>query len=499
MPGGIFVLQAYGSGNQKLSGNPQTTFFSKLFNRYTHFAQEPITVNFNGSQELHLQNKITIKTTIKRNADLIRAPFLQLELPDIYAKLDSSGNGYEFRWVENLPNVIIDEAQIFIGGNKIDSFTGLYTYIHKQTTLDSDSQEIYDSFSGNIDDINNPSAGTLGDASGRYPWVVRDLSNTNAILNPSIRGRKIHIPLPFWFFQEPGQALPLIALQGHEVELFVTLNPILDLYQVREKGTSQWTRPSADDSTNIRYFLSSYDGDTTQETWKLNPRLMSHYIYLSDTERLEFATKEHEYLIKQRNHFETITPNSVLIDLKQHNLVSRILYTIRRTDFITNYNQHTNLLNWQDQNSEPTTDLSNAQFTDVHNSGIQSSDYKRDILQGSRILINGNEIFEEREPIYFNSIQPFLNTKIIETPGIYQYSFSLMPNEYQPSGVLNASRVRSLELELSLETPPSTTTLDAITGLYYSTYQYQYRVDVFTETYNFLKITSGLGGLMYAR
>ena len=197
MPGGIFVLQAYGSGNQKLSGNPQTTFFSKLFNRYTHFAQEPITVNFNGSQELHLQNKITIKTTIKRNADLIRAPFLQLELPDIYAKLDSSGNGYEFRWVENLPNVIIDEAQIFIGGNKIDSFTGLYTYIHKQTTLDSDSQEIYDSFSGNIDDINNPSAGTLGDASGRYPWVVRDLSNTTAILNPSIRGRKIHIPLPF--------------------------------------------------------------------------------------------------------------------------------------------------------------------------------------------------------------------------------------------------------------------------------------------------------------
>jgi hypothetical protein len=498
MPGGIFVLQSYGSGNQKFSGNPQTTFFRKLFKRFTHFAQEPIISTLNGPQQLNLQNKITLKTTIKRNADLLRAPFLLIDIPDIYAKVDDDGSGYEFRWIDNLPNILIDNVELFIGGNKIDSFNGLYTYLYKKTSLDVDRQDIYDDITGNTNNSTDPANGYLGDASGRYPFVVKDLSNSNATLNPSIRGYTMHIPLPFWFSDDPGQALPLISLQGHEVEIFITLNPIIHLYQTRRINTTTWTKPSADDDTNIRFFLTSYNGNTTLETWNCNPRLLNHYIYLADDERKEMAIKQHEYLIKQRNHFEDFTPNSTTLDLKQHNLISRILFTIRRTDFINN-NDHTNLLNWSNYNYEPKNTLITPQFTNINNTGTQNNSYKRNILNHARIKVNGNEIFETQNPIYYNAIQPYLNTKIINTPGIYQYSFALNPNEYQPSGILNVSRVRDFEIELDLDNIETTTIFDEELEQHISTYSYQYKIDVFTETYNFLKIASGLGGLMYAR
>lgn len=498
MPGGILILQSYGSGNQKFSGNPQTTFFKKNFKRFTHFAQEPITNILDGPQQLHLQNKITLKTTIKRQGDLLKDPFLLIDIPDIYAKLDNDGSGYEFRWIENMPNILLDNVELFIGGNKIDAFNGLYTYLYKKTTLDTDRQDIYDNITGNTTNSTDPANGYLGDASGRYPFVVKDLSNTNATLNPSIRGYTMHIPLPFWFSEGPGQALPLIGLQNHEVDIYITLNSILNLYQVRRKNTTTWTKPSADDSTNIRFFLNSYNGNTTIDTWNCNPRLLAHYIYLSDDERFQMAKERHEFLIKQKNHFEEYTPNSITLDLKQHNLISRILFTIRRTDFIQN-NNHTNLLNWTNNNYEPKNTLTTPQFTNVNTTGTQNNSYKRNILDNARIKINGNEIFETQTSTYYNAVQPYLNTKIINTPGIYQYSFALNPNEYQPSGMLNATRVRDLEIELNLDNIETTTTFDEELEQHVSTYSYQYKIDIFTETYNFLTIASGLGGLMYAR
>jgi hypothetical protein len=502
MPGGLFILQAYGDADVKFSGNPQTTFFSKTYRRYTHFSQEPIFSPLDGPQQLSFQDTILLKHTIKRKADLLKSMFLTIQLPDIYSKLELNGEdvtGYAFRWIPNLANIIIDQAEIFIGGNKVDSFNGLYSYLHKKLDYEEDEQFIYDSIAGNTPEFTNPGEGPLGNSSAEYPYVVRDLSNSNAILNPSIRGKQLFIPLPFWFCNDPGQSIPLIALQGHEVEIHLRLRPIIHLYQVKQYGTDTWVRPEPGTATALRHFLSPFFGDTgTSDTWNLTPQILSHYIYLSNDERKDIALRNNEYLIVQRNHFFLRTPVSYRYRIEQHNLVRRILVTARRSDLVETRNEFTNLTNWEDPTQAPKTALTNAEISGVNATGIETTNYSRDILQEMSIYVNGNTIFDTQTAPYYNGVQAYIGNKTKNIPGIYQYNFSLFPREYQPSGSLNASRVKSLELDLQLESIPFTSVTDA-SGVTVSTYDYEYIVDIFTENYNFLTITSGLGGLMYAR
>lgn len=502
MPGGLFVLQAYGDADVKFSGNPQTTFFSKTYRRYTHFAQEPSYSQFDGPQQLSFQDTILLKHKIKRKGDLLKSMFLTVQLPDIYSKLELDGgdpSGYAFRWIPNLANMIIDEAEIFIGGNKVDSFNGLYSYLYKKLNYEEDSQRIFDSIAGNTAEFVDPANGPLGNSSSEYPYVVRDLSNSNAILNPSIRGKQLFIPLPFWFYDEPGQSIPLIGLQNHEVEVHLRLRPIIDLYQVKAYGSDTWTRPEPGTATSIRHFLSPFFNDNTgADTWNLVPQILSHYIYLSNDERREIALKNSEYLIVQRNHFTIRTPVSYRYKIEQHNLINRILFTIRRTDFIETHNDNTNLTNWSDPAQAPKTELANAEISGVNTTGIETTNYSRDILQDMTIYVNGNSIFETQTAPYYNGVQAFLANKITNEAGIYQYNFGLFPKEYQPSGSLNASRVKSLELDFQLEAIPFTSVTD-LSGFTTSRYNYEYLIDIYTENYNFLTIASGLGGLMYAR
>lgn len=502
MPGGLFVLQAYGDANIKFNGNPQTTFFSKTYRRHTHFAQEPAYADLDGPQRLSFQDTITLQHKIKRRGDLLKSMFFSIQLPDIYSKLQLDGGdicGYAFRWIPNLANMIIDEAEIFIGGNKVDSFNGLYSYLYKKLNYEEDSQRIFDSIAGNTPEFNQPETGPMGNSDEQYPYVVRDLSNNNAILNPSIRGKQLFIPLPFWFYDEPGQSIPLIGLQYHEVEIHIRLRPIIDLYQVKEYGSNVWRRPEPGTATALRHFLSPFFGDNTgNDTWNLTPRLLSHYIYLSNEERKQIALRKMEYLIIQRNHFSIRTPVSYRYKIEQHNMIPRLLFTIRRTDFIENNNDTTNLTNWSNTTTAPKVDLGNAEISGVNVTGIEATNYSKDILQEATIYVNGNSIFDTQIAPYYSGVQAFMGNKITNEDGIYQYNFSLFPKEYQPSGTLNASRIKNLELDLQLESIPFTSSTDD-DGVTTSRYNYEYIIDIFTENYNFLTITSGLGGLMYER
>ena len=500
MPGGLFVLRAYGSNDIKLTGNPQTTFFLKTYRRYTHFAQEPIYDNLEGPQQLSYQDPILLKHIIKRKGDLLRSMFLNIQLPDIYSKLELNGlepSGYAFRWIPNLANMIIDEASIYIGGNKVDTFTGYYSYLYKKLYYEEDEQYIFDSMAANTPEFIDPGSGPLGD-NLEYPYVVRDLSNANALLNPSIRGKELFIPLPFWFYREPGQSIPLVGLQGHEVEVQIKLRPIVDLYQVRAYNTNEWVRPEPGTKTSIEYFLSPFFGDKSfRNTWELSPRLLNHFIFLSDDERKHIIKEEKNYLIRQRNHFEMRTFSSYKYKIEQHNLIDRIIFTVRRNDFRLLYNDLTNTTNWKNPNIAPKNIQNNIEINGINTSGIEASNYMKDILQSCTIYVNGNAIFDTQTPVYYNAIQAFMCNRIKNIDGIYQYNFGLFPKEYQPSGSLNTSRIKNLELDLQLETIPYKTTTD-LSGVSTSAYDYDYIIDIFTESYNFLTISAGLGGLMYA-
>jgi hypothetical protein len=499
MPGGLIILQSYGDADLELTGNPQTTFFKKAFRKYTHFAIEPSFEPVDGPQELNFIDEILIKHKIQRKGDLLKSMFLSITLPDIYAKLTDIGDdpsGFAFRWIDNLANIIIDRAEIFIGGNKVDNFTGIYSYMHKQLTHDSEQKANYNIITGNENDFINPEQGTLGGTNNEYPWVVSDLTNPTATLNPTIRGKEIHIPLPFWFMHDPGQSLPLVALQGHEVDIHIYLRPIIDLYQVKPYGGTEWVKPTAGSDTSIENFLTPPTYDTNRTTWNLNPRLLCHYVFLTKDEREVIVSDELRYLIKQRQHFNIRTPKSYKLELNQYNLISRIIFGLRRSDYIDK-NEHTNFTNWSSPTEHPKTALTTPEVSGVNNTGIQPTNYNREILQNATIEVNGNAIFNTQESIYYGGIQSYLYNKISNTNGIYQYNFSIYPNEYQPSGSLNASRVNKLEMILQLEEIPYTQT-EGGEEIFSNRYNYDYYLDVFTETYNFFTISSGLAGLKYA-
>jgi hypothetical protein len=410
MGGGLLQLVAYGAQDVYLTGNPQITFFKVVYRRHTNFAIEAIQQTFNGNP--NYGQRVTCQ--ISRNGDLIHRMYLVVDLSSNTTKLCPY---FGLR--------LIDYVEIEIGGQKIDKHFSHWMYIWNELSLPVSKRYGY-----------NEMVGAAGGV----------LKNT------------LYIPLEFWFCRNVGLALPLIALQYHEVKINLQF----------ETGAN-----CKDIST------------TTTPTGGFSASLWVDYIFLDTDERRRFAQLSHEYLIEQLQFTGAEAVGT------QTSLKPKLSFNHPCKELIWVVNPSIDNLNWfnytVDTDAITNVPVSTSDMAKLKNNGAASNNPIKD----AKLVLNGNDRFSQRNGSYFNLVQPFQHHENIPSnAGINVYSFALKPEEHQPSGTLNMSRIDSAVLNLTM-TDDSTYKTNVITASKGQLY-------VYAVNYNVLRILSGMGGLAYS-
>ena len=465
MGGGLLQLVAYGAQDVYLTGNPQITFFKVVYRRHTNFAVEAIQQTFSGTPGYG--NTVTCQ--ISRNGDLINRVYLQVLLP----KLD----GISFtpaisafagpRYVNYIGLRLIKSVTIEIGGQQIDKHYSDWLYIWNELSLPLGKRYAYDTMDGADKDLT---------------WA----KNTN-----------LYIPLEFWFCRNVGLALPLIALQYHEVKINIQFEERAKcVINLGESGTT-------DETLNLT-------GGTIPAI--TDASLWVDYIFLDTDERRRFAQLSHEYLIEQLQFTgtETLLAPTVANGIVNNRIKLNFNHPCKELVWVAKPANHIKKSTWYNYTDTDIMDrtlsilaaapynqnlatsntlltsnnfmIGSRQLPDATN----SSPFKDAILQ-----LNGNDRFSVREATYFSYVQPYQHhTNIPSNAGIHVYSFALKPEDHQPSGTLNMSRIDTATLMVNVKTNNTATS-----GTTYTTYE---GINIYAVNYNVLRILSGMGGLAYS-
>ncbi len=559
MPGGLLSLVCYGNENIQINGNPQTTWFYKTFMRYTHFSQEPIQIPLEGPNLLLMDAPILLKAKIPRQGDLLSDLVFRFQLPDIFSKAyisqDISGNlnldrKYEFAWVRQIGARLIDTVSVTVGGQLIQEFTSDWISARALLDNDTDNYQQWRAMVGDTPEYFDPANGIYSDPQvGGYPNVIAWRGAPQQNNAPSIPGRIIRVPLGLWFSDYIANSLPLIALQYHDCEITLKLRPIRDLYTVLDPSgvrlrsniaslpyipsdqyPNVWNPAvlgplpatlnnlygaNPDISGSMRYFLTDISGSVPSfDGWPLNATLEATYTFIRAEEQQAFVKKTVRYNVRQVQNFifsGINTRDTYRLDV--HNIATRIAYFGRRSDAIPYRNQSTNLTNWintQGANrpfaapvnpaNYPNQVYINGKLTRIGRSGLNVPGLQRRIVRNVFLTANGTQLFDSEDPSYFTEYVPYRflngNTAPFNDYGlasqsemwpIHTYSFALHGSSVeQPDGTLNTSRIDRLEMDVDVEPIPFLA-------------NYTYELQVFVETLNFLEISSGLGGLKFAK
>ena len=387
----------YSSDNRYLTGNPEISFFKLMYSRYTKFAIQSIEQNFSGPVDFGRK----VKSTISRNGDLIGKTYLQCVLPAL------TGTGTQ-AWVRNIGNVLIKEVNVSIGGSMIDKRYGQFMHIWKELTLTSEKEDNYNVMIGNTTEL-----------------------TTEAAYIPS---RTLYIPIPFWFTEHLGLALPVVSLSYNEVQFELEFRPFSECHV-------------------------SSSGVVTVPTLS-NASLYIDYIFLDTDERRQFAQIEHEYLIEQLQFAgsESFSQTSIKQRLNFNHPCSEIIWVSQLDSNVQSVSAAGGSANrWTD-------------FTDNGD----------DALVDAKLQLNGHDRFSTRKAGYFNLVQPNQHHTRGPSTGIYVYSFAHKPEEHQPSGSVNMSRIDNATLNLTM-------TSSAAMKLY-----------TYVLNKNVLRIMSGMAGIAYS-
>ena len=404
MGGGLLQLVAVGIQDIYLIGNPQITFFKTIFKRYTNFSMESIQQPINGRTDFGQY----IQLTIERKGDLVKDIIFDVLLPIL-------PSGYY--WTNGIGNVLFKQIDLEIGGQLVDRHYSEWLDIWSQLTVDASKIGAYDSMVGNYN------------------------SNSN-LENNAVEQLQLHIPMFFWFNREYSMALPLIALQYHDVVLKITLR---DLNSCIRNNT-------------IDIPLQGYS--------IVDMNAFIDFIYLDMEERKQFAHTTHEYLINQLQFAEDTTIFSM------QNTISRTL----------NFNHPVKEIYWiniKNEYEQSNILTGNQQLNYSINTVPPSETFTSAVMQ-----LNGIERFNSRPATYFRLVQNYQFHTRYSSKNIYSYSFALYPEKPYPSGTCNMSKITTTTLFLnysSINTNGSNLILK-----------------IFGNNYNIFRIASGMGGLSFS-
>lgn len=506
MAGGLLNIVSYGNLNVILNGNPKKTFFKATYAKYTNFGLQKFRIDFTGQRSLRLSTDSTFSFYIPRYADLLMDTYLVVTLPTIWSPIYPPSNcsenwaPYEFRWIENLGTQMIKEVVISVGGQILQVLTGKYLLALVQRDFSDDKKKLYDQMTGNIPELNDP--GNSGSRINMYPNAY--CSTLQQGSEPSIRSRKLYIPINAWFTLSSKMAFPLVSMQYNELKIDVVMRPIQDLYTIRDvqDSANNWPiiRPNySKDYMQLYRFLQSPPSVTLDRStyrnpgaseWNADVHLISTYGFLSTEEAKTFAATEQKYLIKSAYewNFNNVTGSQRVWLENTLGMVSSWMFYFQRSD-INLRNQWSNYTNWPynylpvDILPAPVTpvDASNAyvEVLDI-SCGIYTTGFgpgynpstmintgyfitqpfsvenQRDVLLNMAILLDGKYRENVLDAGVYNYIEKYVRTKGNAPDGLYCYNLCLDtdPFNLQPSGALNTSKFSNVQFEFTTFYPP---------------------------------------------
>ena len=533
MAGGIMQLVAYGAQDIYLTGNPQITFFKVVYRRHTNFSMESFKQDFEGNATFGGDALVRVS----RVGDLMYRVYLEHDAK--FTRIESAAavtQYHDLAVVERYGDSLIKSCSIEIGGQQIDKHCSMWNRVYSDLTeynptghfgssklvLQGDDGNRapnnhttgtnYQLMTGNGHGLSSSYTGThnkMGANSNQYGRCAVNGFTYQDGESPEVAAyinvNKIFIPLKFWFCRNPGLALPLIALQYHEVNLKFTFESLTNL--IRTSETQFGVDPGVDlDEIQIIQGSEKLTVDSNFDLW-------IDYIYLDTDERTRFAQVSHEYLIDQVQTQEyTINNSRYQADLQLNHPVKELVWVLRNETArgTTEYGGRNQPI--FSYSSDPDKSAG-----DYGASPVSVDDFKGKWL----LKLNGHDRFPERDTLYFTRTQPWqhhtgygsvpnltsvygqLNADGIATQhstSIAVYSFALKPEEHQPSGTCNFSRIDNVQLEVNdLEI------VTCYTGSHASTYisggsegATDINLQVFAVSCNVLRIMSGMGGLAYS-
>ena len=433
MGGGLLQLVATGQQDIYLTGNPQITFFKIVYRRHTNFSIECIEQTIDGVIDAAASSSIV---TISRNGDLVGSMHLEVTFAP---GVTGSAGTKSTQWTNNTGHAFIKEVEVEIGGQRIDKQNGQWLDIWNELTDHEEIEHI-----------------GLNKHKSKKAYLLNGASGTSAMDT-----LKTYIPLKFWFNRNPGMALPLIALQYHEVKIKLKTRGILGLVN----STGQLAGTAA----------------------KPNVKLWADYIYLDTDERKRFANQSHEYLIEQIQKHESQMEASKEMDFNHP--IKELIWVIQdatvRSENISatasNVDATQNVVDLTTESTSNKNDYFNYTTNINDDSEVLSNQTSIESFKTAVLTLNGHERFKPRDASYFRLIQPAQAGHRIPDKHIYMYSFALKPEQHQPSGACNFSRIDSAILDFTTAGTFSGTT-----------------ITIYAVNYNVLKIASGMGGLAYA-
>jgi hypothetical protein len=413
--GGLLQLVATGKQDIFLTGNPQLTWFKMVYRRYTNFAIESQSMFFDGDPDFGKR----MSCLVPRRGDLLGPLVLEVTLPAL-----TLTDGTPVSYVNSIGHALIEEITLEIGEQEIDTQTGEWMELWSNMTTTTMQRQGFNDMIGKYDDY---------------------------ILPQNFGPLKLYIPLRFWFCKNPGQYLPLLALQYHPIRINLKLRKLQDLFISNQLVVNC-------------------------DTLSVNPikitdlRLFGDYVYLDVEERRRFVSNTHEYLIEQIQYTPEISipigATSSTVRLEFNHPIKELLWFIQRNIMISQHEYY------------------NYSSTSIFETGS----YK-DLMTNAILQLDGYDRFERRDAGYFRLVQPYYHhTTVPNNLFIYNYCFALRPEELQPSGSLNASRIDSLILQFNL-VPDSTTGVTPPRGNAYTR--------VYATNHNVLRIINGFGGILF--
>lgn len=448
-------LAAYGKQDVHLTGNPQMTFFKYVYKRYSNFAIESVEHSLDTVNSV--EETKTVVTINSHSGDLISNVHLQVEFTaglEMATASKSDVTKY-LSFTNETGWAFVKEASISIGDQEIDKHYSEWFDIWNELSDNAQKEHLlvnkHNAKKSYYEGIKNQEAS----ASNQVKYIEAD----DKLI--------CYIPLHFWFNRNPGLALPIIALQYHEIKFHFTFRRMTALFN---------SNANAENNPNVAP--------------KVN--LFIDFIYLDKEERKKFATEKHQYLIEQ---LQRMGPESLSTthNLNFNHPIKELFWVCRNkkagteaTD-LTTQGSSTNGVNNLSSYAENTwsyndffnficPDRSNLARTEVigGNKSYEPFEY-------ARLTFNGVDRFTKRRPSYFRVVQPSTHHSRIPTKHIYCYSFALRPEDFQPSGSCNFSQIHNAQLLFE-----NITTIGNM------------ELIVFAVNYNQLCIMNGMAGLRYS-
>jgi Large eukaryotic DNA virus major capsid protein/Major capsid protein N-terminus len=464
--GTLTELIALGAADQYLTANPTITFFRFRYNKHTNYAMEAIEQPFNSQVAFGSDCQVTLN----RTGDLIYFMYTVIDLPAIKAVentqgvcgigspqfpcpsnyCDPCGDGVAPSNCDNCCPSSSAQADDYAADlesfDQFDTCTGLprpwahWTnaigqFLVQRACLVIGGQVVSVLFA----DFLYMWEELAGKPGKRLTEMVGKRFTRAQLVADSQEDRRLYVPLPFWFTKTSGNALPLVSLQFHGVQVHVVFANLIDCVQVSDCNTLVL-------KCNSCQPLNQND---------LNARLLTTYVYLDIHERDRFATGSFEQLIDQVQYF-TITNNQpqVRMNLNFNHPIIELMWAVKRQCQM-------NVNNWFNY----------------------AGKYGRDPVKFVHLRLNNLPRFSAKEGRYFRLVEPYQYHTLIPESFTYCFSFALFPEEPQPSGSMNASRIDNVELILELQDELS---------------EEQVQIVVFGRNWNIFRYREGLGGQAFS-